>query len=239
MAAASAFDNTEENDLPLFACVSNLKNVHAWERNKAVNRTRTGILGLEEQVNRNVQEKLRKTGEVGERFKDHGSEKVLQDALDESTEILKVVAKHEEVRQDRLEAAKNASWQRPWEIAQNNHLQRRRARQSEQIECQPIEMGKWSQVCSIAKGKSKSFKVALSTKDSDLSLPPTLVIHVRGETAADDPDVMVSRVEVPSLQAYQVNYTLPKRLIAALDHHPGDPISWWSAFFFFLGLLSL
>ena len=51
---------------------------------------------------------------------------------------------------------------------------------------------------------STSFKVVMSTKESNHSMLPTLVIHVRGETEADDPDVMVSRVEVPSLQAYQV-----------------------------------
>jgi hypothetical protein len=67
----------------------------------------------------------------------------LQEALAESTDILKVITKHEEVRQDRLEAAKTASWERPWEVAQNTHLRRQRARQSEQVECQLMEMGKY------------------------------------------------------------------------------------------------
>jgi len=145
VAAAAAFDKSEEGDLPLFASVSNSKTVQPWERNKVVNRSRLGVLALEEQVHRNVQEKLRKAGEIGDRFKDHGSQQILEEALDESKQILKAITKHEEARQGRLDAAKAESWERPWEMAQNLHLRRRQARQKEQIDCQLLEMGKWSQ----------------------------------------------------------------------------------------------
>ena len=145
VAAAAAFDNSEEGDLPLFASVSNAKTVQPWDRNKVVNRSRLGVLGLEEQVNRNVEEKLRKAGEIGDRFKDHGSQKILEEAFDESKQILNAIAKHDTARRDRLEAAKKESWQRPWEIEQNLHLRRRQARQKEQIDTQLLEIGKWSQ----------------------------------------------------------------------------------------------
>ena len=34
-------------------------------------------------------------------------------------------------------------------------------------------------------------------------MPPTLCVHVAGETEDDDPDVVMSRLEVPSLASYQ------------------------------------
>jgi len=50
---ASAFSKTEStNDVPLFARVSEVTVVPEWDRNKVINRTRSGAVGLAHQVRR-------------------------------------------------------------------------------------------------------------------------------------------------------------------------------------------
>ena len=91
-------------ELPLFARVS--QHVETHELDKVISRSRDAVVGLRNQVEKKAGDKLRVAGEIGERFKDHGSMQVVQEALDESQHILKGVARQKlAVNLRRAEAA--------------------------------------------------------------------------------------------------------------------------------------
>ena len=82
--------STHTQDLPLFARVSELTDVPAWEANKAINRSKGGMLNLRQQVSKNLEDKQRAAGVIGDRFRDHGSHEVLQETLDKSTDVIRI-----------------------------------------------------------------------------------------------------------------------------------------------------
>jgi len=232
-AASAVFTPSQPDELPLFARVSGLQNVPVLERRKMINRSRTGCLSIERQVTHNLDHARRASCDphFGDRFKDHGSIKVLEEVVHESSTILKQNDSHQLVRQERLEAAKKDAWVRPRDKEKRAREESRRScnlHHHSVIACPELEMGKWSSVLSIEKAACLSFKVEMGkgkgkeiAKAKGADAQPSLVVQVAGETDGDDPDVFMSRLEVPTIQSYQWRSTSAGEDIISI--HPCDP----------------
>ena len=186
--------STHTQDLPLFARVSELTDVPAWEANKAINRSKGGMLNLRQQVSKNLEDKQRAAGVIGDRFRDHGSHEVLQETLDKSTDVIRISEEHATRHKHRRDAAKAFSWVTSSRAAAAAPVAAATASGTPAPrDIRALALGSWSEVLCIGKGEKEHMKIRIETPTLPASRQlPTLVVHVAGLSDEDAADVMIS-----------------------------------------------
>ena len=184
--------STHTQDVPLFARVSELTDVPAWEANKAINRSKGGMLNLRQQVSKNLEDKQRAAGVIGDRFRDHGSHEVLQETLDKSTDVIRISEEHATRHKHRRDAAKAFSWVTGSRAADAAPVAAATASGTPAPrDIRALALGKWSDLTCIGKGETGHMKLRIETPTLPATLP-TLVVHVAGLSDEDAADVMIS-----------------------------------------------